>query len=245
MSLQSNAGDNNADADPRQFDLEKIARVLSLVAIPIVLAIVGWLIQDRLAVQNVRQEYVKLAVSILENPSSAQSPAELRDWAVDLLTQNAPTKFSSETIQQLKAGKITLSGAIGNLLATSNNGGGLAVSPDAKTVATGQEDGHVRIWDLRTGHLIIELAGQRGQITAVAFTPDARNLVSGSLDKTIVAWDVGTGRMLNRIQTNSPIVGLAMSPDGTRLVSRTEDGHFQVWEYPTTRLLSETKIQTQ
>jgi hypothetical protein len=54
MGLQSDSDDKDTDGDTRQFDIEKIARVLSLVAIPIVLAIVGWLIQERLAEQNVR-----------------------------------------------------------------------------------------------------------------------------------------------------------------------------------------------
>jgi WD40 repeat protein len=187
---------------------------------------------------------VKLAVSILETPASTQSPVELRDWAVDLLTQNSPTKFSSETIQQLKSGQINLSGVIRSMAATSINGGGIALAPNGIAIATAQGDDHIRIWDLRTGHLLSELVERGGQITTVTFSPDGKSLFSGSLDKSIVRWDVVTGRQLMRIEGRSPILGLALSPDGRTLVSRTEDRHFQVWDCVSMRLLSETAIQT-
>ncbi|MEZ2354442.1 hypothetical protein [Caballeronia sp. RCC_10] len=139
--------DHNAEA----YDLEKIARVLSLIAIPVVIAIVGWIIQNRLSQQSLSQEYVKLAVAVLEKPRGSEAPAGLRDWAVDLLNQNSPTKFGADTIRQLKSGEINLSGAIGNLVATMKNNGAFAVSPDGKTVATVDERGEIRIWDLTTG----------------------------------------------------------------------------------------------
>lgn len=68
--------------------IEQIAKITPLVAIPVVLAIVGWLTQDSLAKRNVSQEYVKLAVSILKESKDKVDPA-LRDWAVDLLNQNS------------------------------------------------------------------------------------------------------------------------------------------------------------
>jgi hypothetical protein len=45
--------------------LERIAKVLSLIAVPVVLAIVGWFVQNSLSDRNVGQEYVKFALSIL------------------------------------------------------------------------------------------------------------------------------------------------------------------------------------
>jgi hypothetical protein len=89
---------------------EKLARIVSIAAIPVVIAIGGWLIQRQLQDQAIRRDYVQLSLSILQNPDPSKVPPEIRTWAVDLLTDNSPTKFDPEAIQKLKSGAITLSG---------------------------------------------------------------------------------------------------------------------------------------
>jgi WD40 repeat protein len=206
------------------FDAEKVAKILSLVAIPILIAVFGWVIQNRLGERNLSQEYVKLAVSILEKPKSSDSPSGLRDWAVDLLNQNSPTKFSPETIAQLKSGEISLSGALKSIIETANNGGGVAVSPDGKTVATGQNDKVVRIWDLASAREVESFRGHTDAVTAVIYAPDGKTLYSGSLDQTVRRWDLADGRALSVFQLQSGVLGLAVSPDGRSLLIRTAAG---------------------
>lgn len=89
---------------------EKLSRILSIAAIPVVIAVGGWLIQRQLQDQSIRRDYVQLALSILQNPDPSKVPPEIRDWAVDLLNENSPTKLNSQAIQKLKSGAITLSG---------------------------------------------------------------------------------------------------------------------------------------
>lgn len=89
---------------------EKLSRMLSIAAIPVVLAAGGWLIQRQLQDQTIRRDYVQLALSILQNPDPSKVPPEIREWAVDLLNENSPTKLNGEAIQSLKSGKITLAG---------------------------------------------------------------------------------------------------------------------------------------
>lgn len=226
------------------FDIEKVAKVLSLVAIPVVLAVFGWVVQNRLSERNLSQEYVKLAVSILEKPESSEVPAGLRDWAVDLLNQNSPTKFSAETIRQLKTGEINLAGVIGNLAIATNNGGGIAVSPDGRTVATGQDDGRVAIWDMKSGRQRSTLIGHKRPVTAVTYSPDARRLVSGSFDRTVVVWDLATGEMIMKLNNRSPVVGLVVSPDGRSLVVRTQAGLLRTFDLSAGgRLISEVQLE--
>jgi len=212
------------------FDAEKVTKILSLVAIPIVLAVFGWVIQNRLSERNVSQEYVKLAVSILEKPKSSDVPSGLRDWAVDLLNQNSPTKFSSETIRQLKTDEISLTELLSNLMGTANAGGGIAISPDEKTLATGQEN-DVAIWDIKSGNLIETLRGHTDIVTAVVYTPDAKALYSGSYDGTVFRWDIKEGRAASKLTAvHSPILGLAVSRDGRFLAVRSADGQVRMWD---------------
>jgi hypothetical protein len=89
---------------------EKLSRILSIVAIPVVIAVGGWLIQRQLQDQTIRRDYVQLALSILQNPEPSKVPPEIREWAVDLLDENSPTKLNAQAIQKLKSGAITLSG---------------------------------------------------------------------------------------------------------------------------------------
>jgi hypothetical protein len=89
---------------------EKVSRILSIAAIPVVIAVGSWLIQRQLQGQSIQRDYVQLAVSILQNPDPSKVPPEIRAWAVDLLNENSPTKLNPEAIQKLKSGAITLSG---------------------------------------------------------------------------------------------------------------------------------------
>ena len=90
--------------------VEKLSRILSIAAIPVVLAVGGWLIQRQLQDQTIRRDYVQLALSILQNPDPSKVPPEIREWAVDLLSENSPTKLNVQAIKSLKSGAITLSG---------------------------------------------------------------------------------------------------------------------------------------
>lgn len=89
---------------------EQLAKIISYIAIPIVLAMGGWNIQKAVAQQAVSKDYVQIAVGILAQPKDSIHP-EIRNWAVDLINENAPIKFSGEAIAKLKSGEVTLLGA--------------------------------------------------------------------------------------------------------------------------------------
>lgn len=88
--------------------VERIFKTLSIVAIPIVLGFGGWIIQGRLQNQTVSRDYVQLAVSILKEPRDSKIDPEMRNWAVQLLNENSPTKFNQRVVEQLRSGTAQL-----------------------------------------------------------------------------------------------------------------------------------------
>jgi hypothetical protein len=94
------------EANDRWASIDRVTRLASLIAIPVVIAVSGWLIQDSLSSRNVSQEYVKLAVSILTQANNPVAPA-LRVWAADLLNSNSPTRLDPALIKELKSGEAT------------------------------------------------------------------------------------------------------------------------------------------
>jgi hypothetical protein len=91
--------------------LDISSRIMSAIAIPAVIAIGGWYIQSTTTHQSISKDYVTLAISILEKPKSKEDSG-LRDWAVDLLDENAPKRLPADTVAHLRSGSLTLPAAV-------------------------------------------------------------------------------------------------------------------------------------
>ena len=120
--------------------------------------------------------------------------------------------------------------------------GGLAVSPDGQTVAAGQENFHVGIWDAHTGKMLSNLQGHTATVTSVVFSPDGKTLYSAGLDGAIVAWNLAAGGTPQQLEGKSAIVGLALSADGKSLFVRTDAQKLQRYELATGLLKGEIAL---
>ncbi|MFZ6649418.1 hypothetical protein ACO0LO_27080 [Undibacterium sp. TJN25] len=73
---------------------QSIAAIAASIAIPLILAVFGFLVQQQLASHGLKKDYVQIATNILkENPSLQDK--ELRKWAVQVLDQNSVIPFSA------------------------------------------------------------------------------------------------------------------------------------------------------
>jgi hypothetical protein len=95
-------------SNDRLAKLEQIAKIVSTIAVPVVIGIFGWLIQAENAGKSVRQDYVKIATTILSRSSKNPQEQVLRAWAARLLNDNSPTKFSETELIALKSGNALL-----------------------------------------------------------------------------------------------------------------------------------------
>lgn len=121
-----------------------------------------------------------------------------------------------------------------------------AISPDGSFIASGGQDGAVRIWDTATGEQRAALLGHTGIVTGCAVIPDGTEVVSASFDGTIKIWELATGlsTTLSAATPLPPVVGAilgepaesraliacALSRDGALVVTGGADGSLKIWD---------------
>ena len=116
----------------------------------------------------------------------------------------------------------------------------VAFSRDGTTLAAGNADGTVRLWDVATHRQIATLTGPGGPVTSVAFSRDGTTLAAGNADGTIWLWDVTTHRQIRGPLTGptGPVNSVAFSPDGTTLAAGNADGTIRLWDVVSRRPIS-------
>jgi len=103
-------------------------------------------------------------------------------------------------------------------------------SPNGQLLATGGEDGMVRLWDI-SGRQLAVLKGHQGTVGSVAFSPNGQLLATGGEDGIVRLWDI-SGRQLAVLKGHQGHVwSVVFSPNG-QLVATTsrEDETVRLWD---------------
>jgi WD40 repeat protein len=110
----------------------------------------------------------------------------------------------------------------------------IVFGPGAKLLATGHDDGIVRVWDTASRGLRYEFPGPKRPISAVAFNTAGNLLASAGEDRVICLWDTNTGRLAGTLKGHTDrIQALAWRPKAERLVSGGWDTTARVWNTQT------------
>src|SRR6267142_1783897 len=91
----------------------------------------------------------------------------------------------------------------------------IALSPDGRTLASGDGNGNIKLSDVASGRELRTLVGKRNLVNSLAFSPDGKTVATGCADKTVKLWDAATGAVLKTLGTGTAAVGaVGFSPDG-------------------------------
>ncbi|MBD2465339.1 NACHT domain-containing protein [Oscillatoria sp. FACHB-1407] len=109
-------------------------------------------------------------------------------------------------------------------------------------LASGGDDGTIRLWDVNRGKLLNELPGHRGGIRTLTFAPlprpkekpEALLLATGGEDRVIRLWDAVTGQVVRTFEGHTDgIWAVVFSPDGRYLASSSNDQTIRLWNVQT------------
>lgn len=123
----------------------------------------------------------------------------------------------------------------------------LTYSHDGKLLASGDDSGKVRVWNVPDGTLRYHLPELGTPVSGITFSPDSKYLLTSMTndgsegDYPIFIWDASTGESQGELrQHNRGIFSLSFSADGKKLLSAGWEPELFVWDFSARSLSSRT-----
>ena len=106
----------------------------------------------------------------------------------------------------------------------------MTFSPDGKNLASGLQDGNIRLWTVSSGEKIHSFTGHTNSVVSLSFNQNGELLISGSTDHTLRVWNVVKGIELRSFSghTNS-VLNTMFSQNEQTIVSGSSDGILHQW----------------
>ena len=120
--------------------------------------------------------------------------------------------------------RCTFTETLGNIL-------GAAFSSNGQLLATCDTDCNVRVWEVKSGQLLLICRGHTNWVRFVVFSPDGKTLASCGADCTVKLWNVQDGICIKTfIGHEHEVFAVAYSPDGYHLASASGDRTVKLWD---------------
>ncbi|KAI9839622.1 MAG: hypothetical protein M1819_002248 [Sarea resinae] len=97
-------------------------------------------------------------------------------------------------------------------------------------LASGAEDGKIRIWDLHKRTSLATLDSHVSIIRGLDFSPEENAVVSASRDKTAILWDARTWKVRRVIPILEGVEAVGFLDEGSLVYTGGENGRIRIWE---------------
>ncbi len=111
----------------------------------------------------------------------------------------------------------------------------LSFSPDVRYVASGHENGQVKIWEIKSGDLLNVIWATKvfGGIIDVEFSPDGRFIVACQDDERLRVWRFPDFRERFLVGHERAVYAIDFDPVTGHLVSAGVEGCVRIWDIET------------
>jgi COMPASS component SWD3 len=175
------------------------------------------------ASQDARIRYWNLEQGKIEGYLAGHSSTA---WTAAATTANGTsTIVSGSTDRTARIWDLTSGGTRHTLSGHSNGVNAVAISADAKTVASGSDE--VIIWNAITGEEKRRIQVPGTFVYDLAFSPDQKTLAVSRNNRTVSIYDLATGKVMH--QWNRGGLSVDFSKDGKMLASGSDDRTLRVW----------------
>ena len=106
-----------------------------------------------------------------------------------------------------------------------------ALSSDDHTLALGNQNGSVRLLDLRSGKTRTASGGHEAAVTEARFAPDGRRLITTGEDGDVIVWNVQTAAPAETLRGHAgSVFSPQITPNGRTLFTASGDGTMLAWD---------------
>ncbi|MCJ1350436.1 MAG: U3 small nucleolar RNA-associated protein 13 [Icmadophila ericetorum] len=109
-------------------------------------------------------------------------------------------------------------------------------------LASGSEDGKIRIWDLAKRKSIATLDSHVSVVRALDFSPEKNALVSASRDKTLIIWEAITWSSKKVVPVLEVIESAGFLQGGSLIYTGGETGFLRIWDTASGREVTQEQI---